>query len=174
MRRELAFTVAGLPQPKGSARAFVPQSWARAAVAVGKAPRAVVTNDNPKGKGWEQSIRNAAAIELLRAINAQNRFATEPVEVEVDFYLPRPQKLLTKTKAARPFPHTVKPDLDKLARAVKDALKAVVWTDDAQVTALIARKHYCAAGEFPRALIRVREAAALEETVDGQSHLATL
>jgi Holliday junction resolvase RusA-like endonuclease len=163
--RELVFEVVGLPQPKGSARAFVPASWARSAVAAGKAPPAVVTSDNPKGRGWEQAIRNAAAIELLRAVNSQNRFLIEAVEIEIDFYLPRPQYLLTKSKAAIAVPHTKKPDLDKLARAAKDALKGVVWTDDSQVTDLIARKRYCAAGEFPRALIRVREAALQEAHV---------
>lgn len=163
MNRILEFTVVGLAQPKGSTRAFVPQKWAREAVAQGRAPRAIVTSDNPKGKSWQQAIANAAALELLRAVNADCRFATEAVAIEIDFYLPRPQALLTKTKAPRAFPHTKKPDLDKLARAAKDALKNVVWTDDSQVTDLIARKRYCAAGEFPRAIIRVREAA-LQET----------
>lgn len=148
-----------MAQPKGSTRAFVPQKWAREAVARGKAPRAIVTSDNPKGKGWEQIIANSAAIELCRAVNRDCRFLTEPVEIAIDFYLPRPQALLTKTKAAKAIPHTKKPDLDKLARSCKDALKGVVWTDDSQVTDLIARKRYCAAGEFPRAVIRVREAA---------------
>jgi crossover junction endodeoxyribonuclease RusA len=163
--RELVFEVAGIAQPKGSARAFVPRSWAQKAVAEGRAPRAVVTSDNPKGKGWEQSIRNAAAIELLRKTNAGNRFVTEPVTIEVVFYLPRPQYLLTKGKAPLAVPHTKKPDVDKLARACKDALTGVVWTDDAQVTDLIARKRYCAAGEFPRATIRVRQAALQEAYV---------
>jgi Holliday junction resolvase RusA-like endonuclease len=158
-RRELRLEVVGVPQPKGSTRAFVPASWARAAVAQGKSPRAVVTSDNPKGKGWEQSVRNAAAIDLLREVNARNRFETEAVEVEIDFYLPRPQYLLTKRKAPIAVPHTKKPDLDKLARNCQDALTGVVWTDDAQVTSLVVRKHYCAAGELPRAFIRVREAA---------------
>lgn len=151
--RELAFTVVGLPQAKGSTRSFVVTPKG------GGKPRAVTTGDNPKTKGWQQMIANCASIELLRAVNRENRFLTEPVTIEVDFYLPRPQTLLTKSKAAIDVPHTKKPDLDKLARSCKDALTGVVWTDDAQVTHLIARKHYCAAGTFPRAIIRVREAA---------------
>lgn len=152
-RRQLVFEVVGLPQPKGSTRAFV------IAPKVGGKPRAVTTSDNPKNKGWQQTIANAAAIELLRAVNARNRFPIEAVEIEVDFYLPRPKALLTRSKALIAVPHTKKPDLDKLARSCKDALKGVVWTDDSQVVVLIARKHYCAAGAFPRAIIRVREAA---------------
>lgn len=151
--RVLEFTVVGLPQPKGSTKSFVitPKGGGR--------PRAVTTSDNPKNKGWQQTIANCAALELLRAENRDCRFVTEAVSIEIDFYLPRPQALLTRTKATLAIPHTKKPDLDKLARAAKDALKAIVWTDDSQVTDLIARKRYCAAGEFPRAIIRVREAA---------------
>lgn len=155
--RVLEFTVIGLPQPKGSTKSFVVRPKG------GGPPRAVTTSDNPKNKGWQQTIANTAALELLREQNADCRFVEGPVAIYVDFYLPRPQTLLTKSKAPLAHPHTKKPDLDKLARAAKDALKGVVWTDDSQVTDLIARKRYCAAGEFPRAVIRVREAA-IEES----------
>ncbi len=157
MSRILEFTVVGLPQPKGSTRAFVPKKWAREAVAAGRAPRAIVTSDNPKGQGWQQTIAHVAAIELHQS--KIERFSEGPVVLAVVFYLPRPQALMTKSKAGVEIPHVKKPDLDKLARLAKDALTGVVWTDDSQVTDLIARKRYCAAGEFPRALIRVRAAA---------------
>lgn len=160
MSRVLEFVVVGLPQPKGSTRAFVPQKWAREAVAQGRAPRAIVTSDNPKNEGWQRTIANCAALELTRSVNAGCRFTEGPVVLAIVFYLPRPQALLTKSKAGQAIPHVKKPDLDKLARAAKDALTGVVWTDDSQVTDLIARKRYCAAGEFPRVVIRVRAALA--------------
>ena len=47
MNKQIAFTVYGEAQPKGSARAFIPRGW----------KRAVVTSDNPKLKSWEHTIR---------------------------------------------------------------------------------------------------------------------
>lgn len=149
----LAFTVVGIPQTKGSSRAFVitPRGGGR--------PRAVVTNDNPKTKGWQQTIAEAVAVTLV-GDPIRPRFLDGPVAVEVIFHLPRPKALLTRSKAGQIIPHTKKPDLDKLARACKDALTGVVWNDDAQVTDLIARKRYCAADAYPRAEIRIYAADA--------------
>lgn len=148
--RELRFTVVGLAAPKGSTRAFVIQPRD------GSRPRAVTTGDNPKTKGWQSTIANCAALELLRAHNRGLVF-TGGVALELWFYLPRPKTLLTRSRAGREFPHTTKPDLDKLVRAAKDALSRVVWGDDAQVTDLVAHKRYCAAGTFPHVEIAVRE-----------------
>jgi len=51
-------------------------------------------------------------------------------------------------------PATRPPDLDKLARAVLDALTGIVWVDDAQVAQLVAVKVY---GPTPRVTIDVSE-----------------
>ena len=52
----------------------------------------------------------------------------------------------------RPLPH-VKPDLDKLIRAMNDSLTdARVWGDDGQVTTISARKIY---GPTPGAQVSV-------------------
>ncbi len=152
MSRVLEFTVVGLPQTKGSTKSFAytPKGGGR--------PRVKTMNDNPKNRGWQQTIAQAAAIELQRSQHAGCRFTEGPVMLAVVFYLPRPKALLTKRNAGLPIPHVKKPDTDKLARACKDALTGVVWTDDSQVTDLIARKRYCAAGTFPRVVIRVRAA----------------
>lgn len=62
-----------------------------------------------------------------------------PVFVSLDFYLDRPQYL----KPDQHKPYTKTPDLDKLCRAVLDALTiAGVLHDDAQVDALRATKSY--------------------------------
>jgi Holliday junction resolvase RusA-like endonuclease len=42
--------------------------------------------------------------------------------------------------AAIGTPHTQKPDADNLAKAIKDALNRLAWTDDAQVAELTVRK----------------------------------
>jgi Holliday junction resolvase RusA-like endonuclease len=150
--RELRFVVVGLAQTKGSARSFVitPKG--------GGKPRAIVTNDNPKAKSWQTTIANCAALELGRAEHRGLHFAGA-VALAVTFYLPRPKKFLIRKYAGVPVPHITRPDTDKCLRVVKDALSRVVWNDDAQVTDVVARKRYCAAGEFPRVEICVRDAA---------------
>ena len=64
---------------------------------------------------------------------------TGPVELSVWFYLERP-KSISRTKRLMPI---VPPDVDKLVRAICDALTdADVWDDDAQVIVLHAHKLY--------------------------------
>jgi Holliday junction resolvase RusA-like endonuclease len=149
--RELRFTAIGVAQPKGSTKAFLPKGWTRP----------IVTSANPKNKGWQQIVAEAASRELQRAEHVGGSFSG-PVEIEVCFYLPRPKALLTKKLAPQNVPHVKKPDVDKLARSCADALKGVVWNDDSQVTDLIARKRYVAADGFARAVIVVREAHGTE------------
>jgi crossover junction endodeoxyribonuclease RusA len=148
MMRVLEFTVAGAAATKGSGRAIVSKSTGRA----------MYLPDNPRTKDWQGAVAWSAAM-AIRQHNNTVPFPIGPLVLAVVFYLQRPKALLTKSKAPIAIPHVKKPDADKLARAVFDALSGVAWTDDSQVTDLIARKRYCAAGEFPRAVIRVRAAA---------------
>lgn len=70
-----------------------------------------------------------------------------PVEVSVLFFMPRPKG----TKRTSPY---VRPDIDKLARAVLDGLTGAAFEDDGQVTRLILEKEY---GQ-PGCVITIREA----------------
>ena len=137
----LHFTVYGVAQPKGSARAFVPKGWTHA----------VVTAANPKNKGWQQLVAEAASHALTKT-PAFQMLETSAV-LRVVFFLPRPKAIRDKV-----VPHTKKPDLDKLVRSVKDALTKVVWQDDALVVEIAARKEYARPGESPRAEISVSPA----------------
>lgn len=66
-----------------------------------------------------------------------------PVRVELEFVLRRP-----KHAPRGGWMASRRPDVDKLARAVLDALgDAGVYADDAQVTTLIAAKRLAAPGE---------------------------
>ena len=134
----LSFIVYGVAQPKGSARAFVPKGWTRA----------VVTAANPKTKGWQQLVSEAA----LQAKDWPT-LIEGPLALTVTFYLPRPKSIGKKT-----VPHTKKPDLDKLVRSVKDGLTHIVWRDDAQVIEVHAWKCYAGVDERPKAVIRVDRA----------------
>jgi crossover junction endodeoxyribonuclease RusA len=137
---ELVFTVFGVAQPQGSAKAFMPKG----------ARFPIVTSDNPQLKGWRQLVAQAAS----RALKGAGVFLEGPVRVCADFSLPRPKSIGGKPKA-----HVTRPDVDKLARAVGDALTGVVWRDDSQVVQLKVTKAYARVGESPHAVIAVSEIA---------------
>lgn len=132
------FFADGLPQTKGSARAFV----------VGK--RAVVTNDNPRAKGWARVVERAA-----RAASPAP-FAG-PVAVRLVFVMPRPKAHSTKRglRLDAPAWHSIRPDLDKLTRCALDALTGITFGDDGQVARLVAEKRY---GARPGVAVEVRPA----------------
>lgn len=138
-RRRVSFRVVGIAQPKGSTRAFVPKGWTRP----------VITSANPKAKGWQQLVSEQAQTV------AHDGLFIGPVVLTVTFHLPRPQSL-----PKRICHHTKKPDLDKLVRNTKDALKGILYGDDAQVVDLHARKVYAAIAAAPCAHVTVEEAVA--------------
>jgi Holliday junction resolvase RusA-like endonuclease len=137
-RRRVSFQVFGIAQPKGSTKAFIPKGWTRP----------IITTDNPKSKGWQQLVAEQA-----QSVARAGLF-TGPVVLTVTFRMPRPQSL-----PRRVLHHTKKPDLDKLVRSTKDALKGILYRDDAQVVDLHARKVYVAIGSAPCAHVSLEDAA---------------
>lgn len=113
---EVSFFVTGTPVPQGSKTAFV----------VGK--RAIVTDQNrAKLKPWRETVAIAAD---------QGRTFPGPVEVEMVFHVAKPQRPRWHVPA-------VKPDIDKLVRAVLDGLTdGGLVEDDARVVHLHAWKVY--------------------------------
>jgi crossover junction endodeoxyribonuclease RusA len=78
------------------------------------------------------------------------------VRLTIAFYLPRPKK---HHKRGVFVPHCVKPDLDRLVRAILDALTGVVYHDDNQVTELVTAKYYAGVDEPARVQVRVEPSA---------------
>lgn len=114
----IAFRVFGIPQTKGSSRAFpyfnrAKQKWA-----------AATTNDNPKNKSWALLVREVAHSNALTGMPWR-----DAVELRLYFRMKKPAHL---PKERNGYPIT-KPDLDKMERSIKDALTGVVYLDDAQV-----------------------------------------
>ena len=138
------FFVAGLPIAKGSLRH------------VGNG-RLV---ESAKGlPDWRRAIADAAWTYRL-----QQEPYTGPLWVETHFYLPRPQShyrgndRTRDLKANAPKYPSRKPDIDKLARAVLDAITdAGLWHDDAQVSWLRAAKDY-ADDRIPGVRVLIEEA----------------
>lgn len=130
MSRILRITVPGVPAPQGSKRH----------VGNGR-----MIESSRHVKPWRESIRSAA----LDAMGDNWTPHTDAVSLMATFRMPRPKghygtgrnELLLRPSAPRQ--HIVKPDLDKLLRAVLDALtSAGVWRDDSQVTTIDAAKVY--------------------------------
>ena len=133
------FQVFGVPIPKGSMKSFMRPGM--------RFP--IVTHDNLKSRPWADGIRLQAQ---------QHAPAGGPwdgaVELHATFYLPRPKSLPKRIM----YP-TKKPDLDKLVRNLKDALKGVIYLDDAQVIHTVSAKHYATAEAPPSVVVSLRRVA---------------
>lgn len=134
---KVTFTVVGIAQPQGSTRAFMRPG----------SPFPIVTHDNLKLKDWRLLVASAASTIMQRAQVAP---LLGPVSLRVVFALPRPASLPRRVTT-----HLKAPDLDKLLRAIGDALNGVLYRDDAQIVELLARKVYAPVGEAPSAEITV-------------------
>jgi crossover junction endodeoxyribonuclease RusA len=122
MADSISFFVAGIPQPKGSTRAFVVKG------------HAVTTSSSRNLKAWELRI----AHEAQAAVPEGFCDGESTYEVACSFYFAKP-----KGHAKRyVYWHTKRPDVDKLLRAVLDGLTKICWNDDAQVSVVFASKHY--------------------------------
>jgi len=125
----IEFSVPGKAEPAGSKRAFMRPGM--------KFP--VVTDDNPKVKGWKKDIKSYAAEAMVG-----RELLDGPIAVTLRFVMVRPKSHYGK-KGLRPsaprYP-TVRPDVLKLGRAVEDALTQVVYKDDAQIVSEYLEKEY--------------------------------
>ena len=149
MSHPIELTVYGVPAGKGSKKAFVVPGKN------GGRPRAVVVDDNKASlKTWEAAIRTEAQ-RVMAQLTTDGRltFQGAALAVVVLFLLPRPASISAKH---RPMP-TVKPDIDKLARAALDPLTQVLYNDDAQICHLSVEKRYAEGGQVPGCRIVVSE-----------------
>lgn len=112
--KEIRFTVYGKPEPQGSSRAFIPKG----------SNRAVITSANSKLKPWRQQLSDTAIAVMGGMVDPYEG----AVEVRCSFYFLRP-----KSTSKKILHKTTKPDVDKLTRAVFDALTGVCYRDDSQI-----------------------------------------
>jgi crossover junction endodeoxyribonuclease RusA len=125
---EVSFVVRGAPVAKGSMRVVPTQ----------RGPRVVHSS---KLAHWENLIREAALKAIPQCWPVHNA-----INAVMVFFLPRPKYHRrpdgTLRKKYCEAPHLSYPDLDKLARAVLDALTGIAWRDDSQVAYMMASKQY--------------------------------
>jgi crossover junction endodeoxyribonuclease RusA len=141
--RNVEVDVRGLPRPQGSMKSHV-------------LPSGRVATRYPDGVwAWRHQVQYAVAA-------LEEEPFTGPVELRLGFELLRPaghfgtgRNAGLVRKGAPRWP-AVMPDLDKLTRAVCDAITdAGLWRDDAQVVVIHTAKRYCDAS--PGVLIHVLE-----------------
>lgn len=119
----IIFNVDGQPVPQGSMKVINGH---------------VIHSQGSALAAWRSAI-------ALSAKSAGAKPHVEPVEIELVFTMARP-RTVTRSEPS------VAPDLDKLIRAVLDALTAVAYRDDGQVTRITATKQY---GERPGVSVKV-------------------
>lgn len=123
----IEFAVLGEPSPEGSTRAFY----------IAKLNRTVTTHQNQKSL---QAWRNRVATEAQHALGGRD-WSSDPhsaYSLVVDFVLTRPASV---PRHRRVHP-TIKPDIDKLVRAINDALTGILFPDDCQVISVTMNKFY--------------------------------
>jgi crossover junction endodeoxyribonuclease RusA len=139
--------VAGVPAPQGSKRAL----------GAGRpGGRIRMVEMSKRVPAWRADVREA--FNYATAPSGQVCGFTEraALVVKIVFVMPRP-KATPKTRATPPA--VKKPDLDKLVRAVLDALtSAGVYADDSQVVTVHAHKRIAELGEPTGAMIHVERA----------------
>lgn len=120
----ITFSVIGTPKPQGSKRAYINR----------KTGHAIITDARPEPlKDWRTTVQQTAITHMDGAPPLDG-----PLQILLVFQLPRP-KSHPKTRVTWP---AKRPDIDKLVRAVLDALTHVCFVDDGQIVALHAHKRW--------------------------------
>lgn len=131
MSNAISFFVPGIPQPKGSSRAFAHKH----------SGKIIVQNANKKSMPWQNQV----------SWEANEHRPEQPFEGPVSMSL---EFSFVKPKSSKRKSPTVRPDLDKLARNILDSLENIFYHNDAQVTAMFITKAYA---DAPGVLINIGE-----------------
>ncbi|HEY2763331.1 MAG TPA: RusA family crossover junction endodeoxyribonuclease [Pseudonocardiaceae bacterium] len=122
----------------------------------------------PAAQGSKRHLGRGVLVEQSKAVGPWRqqvawcaRQARGPAELldcalvlQLEFVMPRPA---STPKLSTP-PAVKRPDIDKLSRAICDALSVVIWRDDSLVVDLHARKRIAEIGEAPGCRIVLRRA----------------
>lgn len=127
--------IPGKPAPQGSKRHL---------------GNGIMVESSKSVKPWRVDVAWAAREAFLHPLDG-------PVRLELGFVMPRP-----KSAPKRSTPAAVKrPDLDKLSRAVLDAITGVVVADDSQIVHLVATKRIAELDEPTGVMLVAHEVGAV-------------
>lgn len=144
MATSLRFFVPGKPATQGSKRHL---------------GNGVMIETNKNLKSWRVDIRTACQQSAQSGKNA-GWDTSKPMRVGLHFVFPRAKNHFkasgSLTSRAPLFPvGRLSGDIDKLSRAVLDAMTCIAFDDDAQVIELSAKKSYCLPSDTQGAWITV-------------------
>jgi crossover junction endodeoxyribonuclease RusA len=135
-RFEIRFTVPGKPAPQGSKRHVGNGRMVESSKDVGP---------------WRERVAYFGRQAMYQT--GFDPLSKCPLEVELFFVMVRPTSAPKRTTP----PAIKRPDIDKLSRAVLDALTFIVFDDDSQVVSLKVHKRIAEIGEPPGVHITVTE-----------------
>lgn len=110
--------------------------------------RKIIYSNHDRLMEWRSKIRECA-----REVMRDHAPFEDAVAVEAMFWLTRP-----KVAHDRPYP-SKRPDLDKLARAVGDAITGVIVSDDSLIVRWTLNKEYAPTGMNAQTIISIALAA---------------
>lgn len=147
----LRFEVPGIPGKKGSWRAMEGRNGGRA----------FMVPMDKKLIPWSKRVAAAAALAM-----GWRQPIAGPVKCQIAYRLPRPQYHFGKGKLtahvplpqfAKAYPIMRTADLDKMDRAMLDAMSKLVYVDDCQVVELHAVKFFVDGREPPSVSVHIDE-----------------
>jgi Holliday junction resolvase RusA-like endonuclease len=103
---------------------------------------------DPKTLRYKNTIAS-----LVRASRVTSKPLAGPLKLTARFIVAAPKK-------PKWWAPAVRPDLDNYLKAIKDACNGLLWSDDAQIVHVDARKLYDMAGGPPRVELEVNEVSA--------------
>ena len=136
---EWIITLPIAPVPKGRPRAFRMGNHVR-------------MHTPKKTRDYEQKIA------FLASQSLPSKPIEGPIQLDVVAILKRPKRLMRKKDPDGLLPHTSRPDIDNLRKAVMDGLKRH-WRDDSQVCCGTSHKLYAEKEGLPRLVIKITSMA---------------
>lgn len=125
MANRITITVEGIPAPQGSKTAYK------------RGGRIVLVETSKKLAPWRNTVANTTATQMKQQ-HATTIPTGVPVKLDLLFTLTPPKSARKNTRD-----YVVRrPDLDKLIRAVNDALTGIAYADDNQVAVIHTSKRY--------------------------------
>jgi crossover junction endodeoxyribonuclease RusA len=131
------FRVMGEPEAKGNMKGFP------------RGRHVIITDGNKNLKAWEQAVRyEAQRYTELNQLQCASR-KSFAVTLYLAFFFRKPVSMAKSIVL-----HNKRPDLDKLVRAIGDALTGIVYDDDSQIDVLTVEKGFAEEGDATGVRIR--------------------
>ncbi|MFO7677936.1 MAG: RusA family crossover junction endodeoxyribonuclease [Thermoplasmatota archaeon] len=114
------------------------------------------------GRVLTYTPKTTATFENLVRLKAEKEFIRPlagPIRLAIRFLLPRPKRLIWKTKPMAEVYSDKRPDIDNLAKSVIDGLNGTAFKDDGQISDLHVTKKYHAGNSEPKTIIIVENVA---------------